>query len=225
MRRVILLLVLPLLAWSQHVQLHYDFGQERHYFTSTLEMFKADECGAWFWFVDVDYNSDKNSAGLAYWEIARYFTLPVLKNKLSFKIEYNDGLFLSGGSAQEGYLGAPIYGAWLTGVGYNFDLVSVNIQTDLLCRFIPVSDFPDWQLTVVWSRPFANFLLVGYFDLWTQDLYGSKEWIFQSEPQIWYMMTDRFGVGGEVEISRALLFDLYGSAWKAMPTLGVRWNF
>ena len=224
-KKVIFLLFIPLCAWSQNLQLHYDFGQERHYFTSTLEMFKPDERGAWFWFVDIDYHSDKKSASLAYWEIARYFALPALNNKLSFKIEYNDGFFI-GSSEQGGYWGMPFYSAWLAGMGYNFDLGSVNIQTDVLCRFMPVSDFPDWQLTVVWLKSFSNrFLLAGYFDLWTQDLYGSKEWIFQAEPQFWYMINAQVGIGGEVEISRALLFDLYGYDWKAMPTLGLRYNF
>ena len=225
MKRIFFLLLVPVLAWSQHIELHYDYGQDRHYFTSTLEMFKPDELGAWFWFVDIDYNSDKKSASLAYGEIARYFALPALNQKLSFKLEYDDGFFI-GGSQKEGYWGAPFYNAWLAGVGYNFDLASINIQTDLLCRYMPVSKFADWQLTIVWLKSFADkFLLVGYFDLWTQDLQGSKEWIFQSEPQFWYLLTNKLGLGGEVEISRALLYDLYNFDWKIMPTIGVRWNF
>ncbi|MBN1482998.1 DUF5020 family protein [candidate division KSB1 bacterium] len=226
MKKISLLLFFPIVLCSQNLQLHYDFGQDRHYVTSTLEMFKPDETGAWFWFVDFDYNTEKKSANLAYWEIARYFALPVLDKKLSFKIEYNDGFFI-GDSQNDGYWGAPFYNAWLTGFGYNVDIAAINVQTDLLFRYMPVSDCPDWQLTVVWSASFLRdkILLVGYFDLWTQDLYHNKEWIFQAEPQLWYMKSEKFGIGGEVEISRALLYDLYQFDWKFMPTLGLRWNF
>ena len=226
MKKLNLLLLFPAILCSQQLQLHYDFGEDRNYFTSTLEVFKPDEAGAWFWFVDIDYNTGKKSANLAYWEIARYFALPVLDKRLFFKIEYNDGLFIDG-SESEGYWGAPFYNAWLTGVGYNFDLATINFQTDLLFRYMPVSNVPDWQFTLVWFKSFVNdkILLTGYFDLWTQDLYDQKEWVFQAEPQIWYKMTGKFYMGGEVEMSRALLFDLYGYDWKFMPTLGVRWDF
>lgn len=226
MKKSVLLFLLPVVLFAQNLQVHYDFGQDRDYVTSTLEMFKPDDAGAWFWFVDFDYNSEKNSMNLAYWEIARYFSLPVWQRKLSFKLEYNDGFFI-GGSENSGYWGAPFYNAWLTGFGYNFDLASINFQTDLLYRYMPVSDAPDWQLTLVWTKVFAQgkLLVTGYFDLWTQDLAGQKEWIFQTEPQVWYMVTDKVGLGGEIEISRGLLFDLYQFDWKFMPTLGVRWNF
>ena len=41
---------------AQNLQIHYDLSQDRSYFTSTLEMYRPDERGATFWFVDFDYN-------------------------------------------------------------------------------------------------------------------------------------------------------------------------
>ena len=89
-----LMLLVGAPAFAQNLQVHYDFGENRNYITSTLEMFKPTDAGAWFWFVDFDYDSDRGSANLAYWEIARYLTLPVLDNQLSAKLEYNDGLVI-----------------------------------------------------------------------------------------------------------------------------------
>ena len=53
-------------ANAQNVQLHYDMG--RGCTTSTVEMFKADDGGSTFFFVDMDYNPKVSGA---YWEIAR----------------------------------------------------------------------------------------------------------------------------------------------------------
>jgi hypothetical protein len=42
---------------AQNIQQHYDFGKDRDYFTTTLEMFKPDEYGSTYFFVDFDYNA------------------------------------------------------------------------------------------------------------------------------------------------------------------------
>ena len=41
-------------ATAQNVQLHYDMG--RNSATTTVEMFRADNAGSTFFFVDLDYN-------------------------------------------------------------------------------------------------------------------------------------------------------------------------
>jgi hypothetical protein len=70
MKKLFFLLFATIL-FAQNLQLHYDYKNERKYVTSTIEMFKPDEYGATFFFVDMDYNNkgDKNIS-LAYWEIA-----------------------------------------------------------------------------------------------------------------------------------------------------------
>ena len=66
---------------AQNLQIHYVFSQDRSYFTSTLEMYRPDERGATFWFVDFDYNEPNSTgASLGYWEIARYFMTTFNKN-------------------------------------------------------------------------------------------------------------------------------------------------
>ena len=52
---------------GKNLQLHYDLGEDRDYFTSTLELFRPDSAGATFFFVDFDYNSSSaGGASLAY---------------------------------------------------------------------------------------------------------------------------------------------------------------
>ena len=65
MKKVILsslVAIFALAAQAQNVQLHYDFGRNiysdeeagRQKVTLTLEQFKADRFGSWYYFVDFD---------------------------------------------------------------------------------------------------------------------------------------------------------------------------
>ena len=58
-------------AQAQNIQLHYDFGRSiysneeagRPKVTVTLEQFKADEWGSWFYFVDIDMSRHFTESG------------------------------------------------------------------------------------------------------------------------------------------------------------------
>ena len=84
MKKFVFLTILAcsaLMANSQNIQLHYDFGRNlypdeestRQKVTVTLEQFKADNWGSWYYFVDIDL-SRKETLG-AYTEISREFDL------------------------------------------------------------------------------------------------------------------------------------------------------
>ena len=74
---IVLLAVAALTAQGQNIQLHYDFGRNiypdeedgRQKVTVTVEQFKADKWGSWYYFVDLDL-SRKFFKG-AYTEISR----------------------------------------------------------------------------------------------------------------------------------------------------------
>jgi hypothetical protein len=227
MKKFMMICILGTAAgFSQNLQLHYDFSEDRQFITSTLEMFKSDALGSTFWFVDIDYNSaEKNkSASMAYWEIARYFTLPILDKKLSATLQYNDGLLI--GSDAAGNWGMPLSSAWLGGVSYFIPIGAGNLSVELLYRYMDISKSPDGQLTLVWFYPFFSDRLqfTGYLDYWTQDIIGvGKKDILQTEPQLWYVLNPHFCLGGEVEISRN--FGGYLNDLKVFPTLGVKWTF
>lgn len=221
-----ILLLLGVSVFGQNLQVHYDFGEDRSHVTSTLEMFKPDNFGATFWFVDIDYNSSSNSASMAYWEIARYINLPFLKNagalqNLSATIQYNDGLNTFGGFGS----------VWLAGVSYPIDLKFVTIATDVLYRKAE-NQGSNFQLTFVWYKSFLNdkISFTGFFDIWGQDNFDGDEngtnsqIVFMTEPQLWVNLTDHMFIGGEVEISRNFIFAA-GDKIQVMPTLGIKWDF
>ena len=100
MKKMILLamtLIAAIGANAQNIQLHYDFGRNiypdeeagRQKVTMTVEQFKADQWGSWFYFVDVDF-SRKFTEG-AYTEISREFNLGK-QSPFAAHIEYDGGL-------------------------------------------------------------------------------------------------------------------------------------
>ena len=62
---IVLMAAAAISANAQNVQVHYDFGRHlypdqeegRQSVTMTLEQFKADKWGSWFYFVDVDFSN------------------------------------------------------------------------------------------------------------------------------------------------------------------------
>ena len=81
---------------AQNIQVHYDFGRNiypdqedgRQKVTVTLEQFKADQWGSWYYFVDVDM-TNKFTEG-AYTEISREFNIG--KKGFAAHVEYDGGL-------------------------------------------------------------------------------------------------------------------------------------
>ena len=80
MKKILLLTFSAALFYSvsaQNIQLHYDFGENRKFLTSTVEMFKPDSWGSTFFFIDMDYSSDSRNAEngvlIYYWELELLF--------------------------------------------------------------------------------------------------------------------------------------------------------
>jgi hypothetical protein len=236
MKRIllVLLLILPLVLCAQNLQLHYDLGKDRRFFTATLEMFRPDTLGSTFWFVDFDFNFPGNprSMSAAYWEISRDFYIPWLKNDMALKnlglhLEYNDG-FTSFKDSGDFMAVASYNSIFLTGFSYPFKIGPVVLTTQLLCRMPKGMNVPDFQFTLVWFQFLfkKRLLFTGYLDFWSQDKtmnIDGKELVFQTEPQLWYMITPKIGLGGEVEISKN--FPVGPQVWQVSPTLAFRWEF
>ncbi len=113
MKRIILLplMLLTMAAFSQNLQLHYDFGKaddgevnkDRNYFTTTFEMFKPDSLGYTFLFMDMDYNGD-NGMSFSYWEIVRAFNIPNVRFA-KLELSYNGGI----GFVNDAWLAGPAF--------------------------------------------------------------------------------------------------------------------
>jgi hypothetical protein len=229
----ILFLILVISAvkiYSQNFQFHYDLGEDRNYITSTMEMFKPDEYGATFFFIDFDYNLPGNkSMSLAYFEIARY--IEVYK-KLSVTVQYNDGFIVGTVPNFSGNAAFTLNQTWLGGISYPVNLGFVTLNTDILYRRTYGSEGTDGQLTIVWYVPFMDkFSFTGFLDFWSQDIRlrnfmstsEEKEMVFLTEPQIWYNVWNHLSVGTEIEISNNFLPGQ--KEVKVNPTLALKWNF
>ncbi len=159
---------------AQNLQLHFDsrhslYGDKVapvNYLTATFEMFKPDQWGNTFMFVDFDFNFDKKNPGLVYAEIAREFKLgdfPLLPH-----IEYNGGLGLVRGTGVD----FSIPASYLAGVGYPFQLGNFFMSTYVaykLNAFQHVSNDAQW--TVTWNATLVDgkLSLGGFMDVWTED--------------------------------------------------------
>ncbi|MFA8449795.1 MAG: DUF5020 family protein [Bacteroidales bacterium] len=230
----LLFLFIGLNAFSQNLQLHYDFGKakdgdrtvDRNYFTTTFETFKVDKLGNTFLFVDLDFSRSNGNIGTAYTEISRNWNIPFVK-KLQLHTEYNGGIMVKRNNIIE------ISNTYLFGFTYpvrigNFVLpisISYRKQQDAV-------EGADFQFTTSWSKTFYHGIITfsGFLDIWTQDKvlfsqeakHDGKQFTFLTEPQLWFNLNKSLAIGGEVEISRN--FFIFDDQFKAMPTVAFKWN-
>lgn len=214
---------------AQNIQTHYDFGDGREMVTTTIEMFKADDHGNTFFFIDFDYggkSANVNGVSLSYFEIAREFQF--WNNPFAIHAEYNSGMFRTSDFA------APINSAFLFGGSYTFANTDFSKMFKVLLMYKYIDEKADYsaQLTTVWGFHLLNgkVSFTGFTDFWKEDnlVFDDQgntfesEYVFLTEPQIWYNLSDQLSVGGEVEISTNF------AGHKGMmtnPTLGVKWVF
>ena len=222
---------------AQNLQLHFDprnslYGDDAapiNYLTATFEMFKPDQWGSTFAFVDFDFNFNKRNPGLAYAEIARAIKLGDFP--LQAHVEYNGGLGLERGTD----FSFSIPSSYLGGVAYPFQLGNFFMNTYVaykLNAFTKASHDAQW--TVTWNATLADgkISLGGFMDLWSEDKSFTegedatgKKVVFLSEPQFWYNITPNFSLGTEVELSYNFVNKFNESKFYAIPTLATKWNF
>jgi len=226
-----MLLMMGMAVQAQNVQLHYDFGRNiypdaeagRQKVTMTLEQFKADKWGSWFYFVDVDF-SRKFTEG-AYTEISREINLSK-KVPLAAHVEYNGGLNRFGSFQQAALAGI----AWN---GHSADFSKTYSIQLMYKRYFKSYEntraYHSVQLTGVWGLNFANDKLRfdGFIDLWRgENACGHGQLVLLTEPQLWYNVTPHLSFGSEVEISNNFIFNTYDSkTFFINPTIAAKWNF
>jgi hypothetical protein len=210
---------------AQNIQLHYDFGEGRKLFTSTVEMFRPDSWGSTFFFIDMDYSSDArdvdNGVSLAYWEIARSFKWNE-NQKFQPRVEYNGGVLKLDG---EGTPFIPIENCYLAGVERTFASADFSKIFTLQANFKHIKNKEDasFQLTAVWTIQMleGKLTFTGFADFWKEEMFWGTDYRFLSEPQLWFNATQNLSLGTEIELSNNFVTD----AFKVMPTLGVKYTF
>lgn len=241
MKKITLFAMLFIAAISidaQNIQLHYDFGRNiypheedgRPKVTVTVEQFKADQWGSWFYFVDIDM-SRKFTEG-AYTEISREFNLGK-HSPFAAHIEYNGGLNRFGSFQQSALIGP----AWN---GHNADF-SKTYSVQLMYKqffksYNDTHSYASVQLTGVWGITFANKACTfsGYIDfLRGEDANNHGQLVIQSEPQFWYnfnsikgLENTNLSIGTEVEFGYNFIFNTYNNRDTFInPTLALKWTF
>ncbi len=225
MKKILLTLVavfaMSIYANAQNLQLHYDLGEDREYFTTTFEMFKVDKYGSTFTFTDLDYNSGGGVSG-AYMEIAR--GIRFWDEPLEVHIEFNGGK-----SGPNTFNNAWLYGAHYTFASQDFSRI-FTIQA--MYKNIENTDYASFQLTGVWTLHFMDkmFTFSGFADFWKEETpvfddegnMDTADYIFLSEPQIWYNPTEQLSIGTEIELSNNFAVN---KGFMVNPTVAVRWTF
>ena len=239
-------------AKAQNIQVMYDFGGEREYITTTLEMYKADKWGGTFFFVDIYHDGKKNHNNLPgfnnygpmgmYMEIERslnFWQNSKLKN-LSAHVEYAGGLGVA-----PGFLGYNINNAWMFGAEYFFHSKDFRNTLTIQALYKTISQTNQklpLQFTVVWGMQdlfnVKGLRFNGFADFWWQDNTWVGEnlipfttgYVFISEPELWYNVgqffnCDNLNIGGEVEFSYNFGGLSQGQKFYVNPCLGVKWNF
>jgi hypothetical protein len=213
---------------AQNIQTHYDFGKDRKYVTTTVEMFKPDKLGNTFFFIDFDYGvPGQEFMSNAYFEIARVMTIK--KSRIGIHGEYNGGF---GKIPVEGVNEFfSVNNAWLGGLDYSVNAkdFSKGFSLKLLYKEIQKKQ-SSFQLTGVWYVNFAKgkMSFTGFADFWKEDsdfnFDGKTDatYTFLSEPQLWYNINSHFSAGSELELSNNFAGH---EGFMANPTLGVKWTF
>ena len=232
---IALMAVAALSANAQNIQLHYDFGRniysneeaDRQKVTATLEQFKADDWGSWYYFFDVDLTSKTTRS--IYTEISREINLS--KNlPLAAHVEYDGGLWhapaIGNGSYQQ---------AGLAGIAYNGHYADFSktwsvqaLYKQFFKSYEGTHSYASFQLTGVWGLNFLDNKMTfsGFIDFWRGEKANNHGClVILSEPQLWYNVNKHFSVGTEVEFSNNFIVNYYNDkTFFVNPTLGVKWN-
>ena len=166
-----------------NIQIQYDFGEKRKNITTTLEMFKPDNWGSTFFFVDITHDGKfQHQDGVsfsapigAYTEIARglNFWQNTKLEALSAHVEYNGGL----GVVPNVY-GYGINNSWLFGAEYFLHSQDFRYTLTLEVLYKTIAKATQkvpLQFTIVWG---------------CKDLFGAKGLTFSGFADFWWEDND-----------------------------------
>ena len=226
----IAMMACALTVGAQNIQLHYDFGRNfysdqepnRQKMTMTIEQFKADQWGSWFYFLDVDFS--RHFVEGAYTEVSREINIKK-ESPFAVHVEYDGGLTRTYAFQQ-----AALLGAAYNGHSADFSKTwSVQLLYKQYFSNKDIHSYASGQLTGVWGLNFLNNKLrfSGFIDFWRGEKAdnGHGMLVMLTEPQLWYNITDHLSVGTEIEVSNNFVTNFYdGKTFFVNPTLAVKWN-
>ena len=232
-------------AFAQtNLQVFDDFGKDRELVTTTLEMFKSDNWGSTFFFVDYDYTTKKQRDADIYGVQSTYMEIERALNfwqdtqlgALSAHVEFQTGNF--GGFSVRNWLFGAEYFMHNTDFSNTFTIALLyKSYTDSKASVTPIQVSGVWGMNNLFGVEGLRFS--GFFDFWGENKsfldgynelglpkYAKTEWSFLSEPQLWYNVgalfgCENFNIGGELELSN----NFRDKGFVCNPCVGVKWNF
>lgn len=216
-----------------NLQTYYDFGKDRGYITTTFEMFKGDEFGDTFFFIDHYFaDSGQRKDHLASALNGSYFEI---ERGINFWKESS----LKDFSAHLEYDGSTL-GAGIFCIGGKYDIHNEDFSR-LLTLYLMYdahigageADIP-LKFTAVWSLQHLfgvnGLTFKGFMDLWGNNSVfadgTTAKFSFLSEPQLWFNLGNAFknhlDIGTEIELS----YNFAGNkGFMCNPCAGLRWTF
>jgi len=230
-------LILHISAFSQNLQLHYDFRHSidpklnpGNYPTFSFEYFKnADTLGTGSFLLKLqtDLNGKNNNVGQCFVQASK--SLKFWDPNVYLYLTYSGGLGVTPSS-----FGYYLYNSYGVGVSTLLFWNGVWIVPSV-CFRVNAFDRPSYdpQFTIYFGRGFINYKVftAGSFTFWTQnrnkghdyakDLEG-KKFVFFGDPQIWVKIKNKFSVGSRINIYYNLLSE---NQIQVYPTFGIKHLF
>jgi hypothetical protein len=234
---IALMAAAALTANAQDIQLHYDFGRNiypdeedgRQKVTVTVEQFKADNWGSWFYFVDLDLS--RKFFRSAYTEISREFKFKKT-SPFALHLEYDGGL---GRDDIRSFQHAALLGGAYNGHNADFSKTwSIQLMYKQYFKSYEYTNaYSSFQLTGVWGLNFAHnkCTFSGFIDFWRGENWrpgheGHGMLVILTEPQFWYNVTKNISFGSEIELSNNFIYNTYNDkSFFINPTVAFKWNF
>jgi hypothetical protein len=233
----IILFLLPSAAFSQILQLHYDF---RHTIDPShnasnfpvlyFEYFRQkDTSGAFFIKSEADLNGAGHNVGKFYTQLSQSFKF--WHPKVYMQLQYSGGM----GIAEPGSYGYYINNAYSAGVVYPFQWKGGWFSVALSYTYNAFKKHSNDVLSsFYWGHGFWNYKMEfsGDIEVYTQnkdhgDTYtaglSGKTIAFFGEPQVWFKVHHGFAIGSKINLyyhvlTTENLFEIY-------PTIAARFKF
>jgi len=231
-------LMLPGLAFSQNLQLHYDVRHTldptvnpNNFPSFTFEYFKNIDTvgtGSFLFKIQADMKGRDNNPGQIFTQLTQ--TLRFWKPNLYLSLNYSGGLGVTPNS-----YGFYLSNAYAVGISMPFQWKGAWISTALLYRY-NAFDKPsqDPQLIFYFGRGFFNYKIFvgGSFVGWTENLnhgnadtqaFHGKKVAFFGDPQVWIKIKGGFSIGTRINVFYHLI--TVNDKVQFYPTIGTKFQF
>ena len=239
---VILLSLFSVSAFSQSLQLHYDFRHiiapkrnPRNFPTLYFEYYKLPDSGKYFikpgsflLKTQADFNGDQGNIGKYYMQVSQEFRF--WKPKVFIDLQYSGGLGITTPRQYSYY----ILNTYAAGISHPFKIGQVYLSSILFYRYVPYKQpSNDFLYTMYFYRGLFNYKaeFSGDFSIWTENKnhgddatagQSGKRFFFFAEPQVWYNINKQFSVGSKLNMFYHV--NTTDNILEGYPTAAIRWK-